>query len=331
MPCLLDFLSFNANIKKMKPRFPLPAGILVWVILVAGCFLFACDQGDGVKKVDLSQRRQIQTPTEFDSLTYACLPQYSHRVSFARHHHLVQYLAEKTDLAIRQVFPDTFEEHMQMVRSGQIDISFSNPLVYARIADHGQARAFARIVEKNQTPTFRGQIICRADNKAIETLQDCRGKRWMAVDRSSAAGYLFALDHFLENGISKSDFQRISFAPGPGGKQETVVQAVYLGQADIGSIREGTLELVKDRVDPAAIRVLDQTRAFPSWVYAARKDLESEVVDKIKQALLELDPDNADHRIILQKAHFEAVIPAQDTDFDAIRRLLEKIGEKAYE
>jgi phosphonate transport system substrate-binding protein len=106
---------------------------------------------------------------------------------------------------------------------------------------------------------------------------------------------------------------------------------VYLGQADIGSIREGTLELVKNRVDLTAIRILDQTRAFPSWVYAVRKDLESEVEDKIKKALLELNPENADHRKILQKAHFEAVIPAQDTDFDAIRRLLEKIGEKPYE
>ncbi|MBS0014053.1 MAG: phosphate/phosphite/phosphonate ABC transporter substrate-binding protein [Desulfobacterales bacterium] len=315
----------------MKSRFPLPAGILIWVLLAVGCFLFACDQGDGVKKVDLSHRRQIQTPTELDSLTYACLPQYSHRVSFARHHLMVSYIAEKTGLAIRQVFPDTFKEHMQMVRDGKIDISFSNPLVYTRIADHYQARAFARIVEKSKSPTFRGQIICRADNKAIENLQDCKGKRWMAVDPASAAGYLFALDHFIKNGISKSDFQNISFAPGPGGKQETVVQAVYLGQADIGSIREGTLELVKDRVDLPAIRILDQTRAFPSWVYAARKDLETEVVEKIRQALLELNPENADHQKILQKAHFNAVIPAQDADFDDIRRLLEKIGENAYE
>jgi phosphonate transport system substrate-binding protein len=315
----------------MKSRFPLPIRILVRVILVAGCFLFACDQGDGVKKVNLNQRRQIQTPTELDSLTYACLPQYSHRVSFARHHLMVEYIAEKTGLSIRQVFPDSFKEHMEMVRDGKIDVSFSNPLVYTRIADRYQARAFARIVEKNKSPTFRGQIICRADNKAIENLQDCKGKRWMAVDPASAAGYLFALDHFIKHGITKSDFQNISFAPGPGGKQETVVQAVYLGQADIGSIREGTLELVKNRVDLTAIRILDQTRAFPSWVYAVRKDLESEVEDKIKKALLELNPENADHRKILQKAHFEAVIPAQDTDFDAIRRLLEKIGEKPYE
>ncbi|MBS3809141.1 MAG: phosphate/phosphite/phosphonate ABC transporter substrate-binding protein, partial [Desulfobacterales bacterium] len=227
--------------------------------MCAALFPAACDQDEASRKVDLSKRKQIQTQRELDSLTYACLPQYSHRVSYTRHHRLVAYLSEKTELPIRQIFPDTFEQHVKMVGAGKIDISFSNPLVYTRIADQYQARAFARIVEKNGSPTFRGQIICRADNKAIENIQDCKNKDWMAVAPTSAAGYLFVLNHFLKHGISRQEFRSIRFAQGPGGKQENVVQAVYLGEADIGSIREGTLELVKDRVDLDAIRVLDNT------------------------------------------------------------------------
>ncbi|MFO7839992.1 MAG: phosphate/phosphite/phosphonate ABC transporter substrate-binding protein [Desulfosalsimonadaceae bacterium] len=297
----------------------------------AAVFLSACKQEDSTKKIDLSRRKQIQARKELDSLTYACLPQYSHRVSFSRHHRLVEYISEKTGLPIRQIFPDTFEAHVQMVGEGKIDISFSNPLVYTRIADRYQARAFARIVEKNGKPTFRGQIICRADNKAIQNLQDCRNKRWMAVDATSAAGYLFVLDHFLRHGISKEDFRGISFAPGPGAKQEKVVQAVYLGEADIGSIREGTLDLVGDRVDLEAIRILDSTRGFPSWVYAAGKGLSPDVVEKIKKALLELDPVNPEHREILELAHFQGIINATDEDFDPIRELTSKVRVQSGE
>ena len=305
--------------------------ILFPALICAGCLLFACEQEAPVKKIDLSQRRPIHTRTELDSLTYACLPQYSHRVSFSRHHLLVETIAEKTGLAIRQVFPDSFEEHIQMVAAGKIDISFSNPLVYIRIADQYQARAFARIVENHGSPTFRGQIICRADNKAIETLEDCRGKRWMAVDPASAGGYLFALDHFQKHGIARSDFENISFAHGPGGKQEKVVQAVYLGEADIGSIRQGTLELVQERIDLAAIRVIDQTREFPSWVYAARKGLAPETVEKIRTALLALNADNPQHRPILKRAHFKGIVPAVDSDFAPIRNLLQEVEERRYD
>src|SRR6056297_1861792 len=247
----------------MKIFFSPQIKVLLWAVLAAACLLYACNQDEATRKVDLSERKQIRTQRELDSLTYACLPQYSHRISYSRHHRLVEYIAEKTGLAIRQVFPDTFEAHIQMVAGDKIDISFSNPLVYTRIADRYKARAFARIVEKSGSPTFRGQIICRSDNKAIQNLQDCRNKRWIAVDQRSAAGYLFVLDHFLRHGISRKNFRSILFAPGPGGKQEKVVQAVFLGEADIGSIREGTLDLVRDRVDLSAIRILDVTQAFP--------------------------------------------------------------------
>ena len=66
------------------------------------------------------------------------------------------------------------------------------------------------------------------------SISDCRGKRWIAVDSTSAGGYLYALGHFAAHGIQKSDFSEISFAPGPGGKQEGVVLAVFAGKYDIG-------------------------------------------------------------------------------------------------
>jgi len=303
--------------------------IILSIALLTGCFLLqACDQGGEPIRVDLDKRVDIKAEKDLDSLTYAYLPQYSHRVSYTRHHPIVEYVFEKTGIPIRQVFPDTFQEHVQMVGRGEIDISFSNPLVYIQIASRFQARAFARIVEQGGRKTFRGQIICRADNKAIQNLQDCRQKRWIAVSPSSAAGYLFALDHFARQGIHREDFREIAFPPGAGGKQEKVVLSVYLGEFDIGSIREGTLNLVQDRIEPDSIRVLAHTRWYPGWVYAARKGLNPDHLSAIKQALLELDHDQEGHRAILNKARFTGVVPARDSDFDSIRELADNVGVK---
>ena len=299
---------------------------LLLALLAGLCLLCACDQQEPPVQVDLNKRKQIQARRELDSLTYAYLPQYSHRVSYSRHHALVEYLFQKTGLAIRQIFPDTFAEHVRMLGEGKIDISFSNPLVYIRIADQYQARAFARIVERDGKSTFRGQIICRADNKAIQNIQDCRNKRWIAVDPTSAGGYLFALDYFMQHGLNREDFEQIAFSPGPGGKQEKVVQAVYLGEYDVGSIREGTLQLMQDRVDLSALRVLARTKRYPGWVYAARKALDPDTVQAIKQALCALNPKQAKDEKILSQAHIQRIIPAVDADFDPIRNLARKVG-----
>ena len=284
-----------------------------------------CGSDDDAVRVDLSKREEPTMRQLPKAVTYAYLPQYAHTVSYERHRLLLEYLSRATGLVMRQVFPDTFEEHVRMVERGEIDISFSNPFAYIRMAASG-ARAFARIIEPSGKPDFKSQIICRRDNKALASLADCRGKRWMAVDPSSAGGYLYALGEFLDNGIRRADFAEISFAPGPGGKQEKVVLAVFAGVCDVGSVRDGALDILRDRIDLGQIRVLAESKAYPGWVYCARQGLAPAITDKIAQAFFALRYDRPDDAVILAAAGMRGILPAVDADYDSVRRLAEKLG-----
>jgi phosphonate transport system substrate-binding protein len=247
---------------------------LTALLICAGLLLGGCGEGEQVKTVDLGEREEVTVYRPDNAITYAYLPQYAHTVSYERHHLVIEYLSRTTGLTFRQVFPDTFDEHMHMVGRGLIDLTFSNPFIYVKIADRYGARAFARIVEPQGQENFRGQIICRADNAEIKTLADLKGKRLIAVDPTSAGGYLYPWGWILENGLRKEDFAEITFAPGPGGKQEKVVMAVYSGKYDVGLIREGTLDILADKIDLKQIRVLAYSRWYPGWVYAARRGLD---------------------------------------------------------
>jgi len=295
--------------------------ILFFLILFPGC-----GEDESVTKVDLSKREQIILKEEPSAVTYAYLPQYSHTVSHTRHHSLIQYLRKETGLNIKQIFPDTFDQHMKMVGQKKIDISYSNPFIYIKIAHRYGAKAFARIVEMTGKDKFRGQIICRADNSSIQTISDCRNKRWIAVDSTSAGGYLYPLGHFMDHGITQMDFREIAFAPGPGGKQEKVILSVYAGKYDIGTIREGSLNVVSGKIDINKIRIVSMTDPYPGWVYAARKNLDKKIVEKLKQAFGKLDFNNKNHREILEAANFIKVIASADSDFDSVRQLTARVG-----
>jgi len=297
------------------------AARLILLLICAWGFLPGCGDSEPSKKVDLSERQEIKVFKPERGITYAYLPQYAHTVSYKRHHLVMEYLTRTTGLKVQQVFPDTFDEHMHMVGRGLIDITFSNPFIYVKIAERYGATAFARVVEAVGKENFRGQIICRADNQKIRTLADLKGKRFIAVDPTSAGGYLYPWSLILEKGLKKEDFSEIAFAPGPGGKQEKVVMAVYSGKYDAGAIREGTLDLLAHKIDLKQMRVLAVTPWYPGWVYAARKGLDPALVEKIKQALLALNLNNPVQKPILEKAGFVAIIPAQDRDFDPVRRL----------
>jgi phosphonate transport system substrate-binding protein len=318
----MDLASFSLEYLLMirKPN----AWVLLLLLAASGC-LGGCGSEEPAKRVDLSKREEITVSRPAGAITYAYLPQYSHTVAYQRHHLLVDYLTRTTGLPIIQVFPDTFDEHMNMVGRGRIDISFSNPFIYVQIADRYGAKAFARIVESVNREEFRGQVICRKDNQEIKGIEDLKGKRLIAVDPSSAGGYLYPLGLFVEHGLRKKDFVEVAFAPGPGGKQEKVVMAVYSGKYDVGTVREGTLALLSDKIDLQQIRVLANSKWYPAWMYAARQGLDPAVVDAIKKALLALDRDIPEHRTILDNADFTAVVPAVDADFDPVRQLAAQV------
>ncbi|MBM9537060.1 phosphate/phosphite/phosphonate ABC transporter substrate-binding protein [Desulfobulbus alkaliphilus] len=293
-------------------------------LLVTALLLFSCGEGEEAIKVSLDKREEIFFRPQVPAITYAYLPQYSHTESFQRHHRLVAYLAEETGLSIRQVFPDTFDDHINMFGQGKIDISFSNPFVYVKLANRFGARAMARIIEEDGRAEFRSQIIARRDNKEIQTIADSRGRSWVAVDPSSAGGYLFPLGHFIAHGLQLDDFSEVVFA---GGRQENVILGVYAGLHDIGSIREGSLAVVADKIDIDQIRVIDYSAWYPGWVYAHSPRLPREVVEAIRDAMLRLDyAGNPRHREILAAARFIGFMPSDDRDFDLIRDLSDKVG-----
>ena len=91
----------------------------IWCALFI-CFLClaSCSQEEPAYKVDLSEKEQVAIREEKNVVTYAYLPQYSHTVSYQRHHLLVEFLRRETGLNIKQIFPDTFDEHMKMVGQG---------------------------------------------------------------------------------------------------------------------------------------------------------------------------------------------------------------------
>ncbi len=293
-------------------------------MLIATISLCSCQESEEAIKVSLDKRQEITFTQQAPAITYAYLPQYSNTESFQRHHRLVEYLSEQTGLPIRQVFPDTFDNYISMVGQGKIDISFSNPFIYVKLANRYGTKAMARIIETDGGAEFRGQIIARRDNEDIQSIEDCREKSWVAVDPSSAGGYLFPLGLFIDHHISLHDFKEVAFA---GGRQENVILGVYAGLHDIGAIREGSLSVVKDKIDINQIKVIANSSWYPGWVYAYSPRLSQDVVDRVRDAMLGLDyKNNPQHRLILDAAKFIGFVPSDDRDFDHVRELSKKVG-----
>lgn len=80
---------------------------------------------------------------------------------------------------------------------------------------------------------------------------------------------------------------------------------------------------MKDKIDLNKIKIISYTEYFPNWCFAAFSHTDKDGAEKIKQALLKLNKNNADHYKILEKAEIGGFIETYDTDYDIIRRKAE--------
>ncbi len=140
----------------------------------------------------------------------------------------------------------------------------------------------------------------------------------------SAAKWIAAKESFKETGI---DIDKDLRAYSNGGCCEDIAFNVYLKAVDAGVVCDHFFEEhSEDRnelgMDPKQLIVIGRTKTVPTRVFTARKELSNSIVNKINQALLDLDKKNPEHAKILYPAELGGFQKAKDKDYDRIRSLL---------
>ena len=105
---------------------------------------------------------------------------------------LAEYLTKEVGDKVILVIPKDFDAYKTLVESGQVDMGFSNSVVYIQLKKNVNIDALAVSAEKKAGTKFRGIIITRRDS-GIEKIQDLKGKKLIFVDKDSAAGYTFQM------------------------------------------------------------------------------------------------------------------------------------------
>lgn len=229
---------------------------------------------------------------------------------------LADYLTKESGEKVTLVIPKDFDAFKNMVKAGQVDIAFANPLVYVELRKNASLEPLALSSEPKSGTRFRGIIIARKDS-GIEKLQDLKGKKLSFVDKDSAAGYIFQMLLLSKAGLDvKKDFVQLPFAK----KHDNVTMAVFNKAADAGGIREDDLDKMKDKVDLSQLKIVGYTDYFPNWPVFASPKLSKTTTAKIRAALLKLKPNDPQSDAVLGAARLTGFVPIADKDYDNLRK-----------
>ncbi|MGD2182792.1 phosphate/phosphite/phosphonate ABC transporter substrate-binding protein [Lusitaniella coriacea] len=247
---------------------------------------------------------------------------------------LLHYLEEKTGHPFQMV-PLTQESQFAEVAAGNLDFVVNNPLAAVQLRRLYDTDFLVTHSRPKTGTQFGGSIIVRRD-RAIETLEDLKGKKAACVDfQTAAAGCVFQIDYLKQRGFNPfKDFSRFV----ENESQDNIVLAVLNGTVDVGFIRTGQLERMVEKgliesVD--VVKILNPaednfayshtTALYPEWTIAALKETDPQLKAEVKTALLNIPPDRPE----LKAARIEGFIPA--ADYSELDRLIENLKLKSWD
>jgi phosphate/phosphite/phosphonate ABC transporter binding protein len=234
---------------------------------------------------------------------------------------LARYLSKETGEKISIVIPKDFDAFKTAVKSGHMDLGFSNSLIYVKLKRELPIEPLAVAAERKGT-RFRGIIVVRKDS-GIKTVRDLRGKKLVFVEKESAGGYVFQMMFLKKAGMDiHQDFTLLPFAK----KHDNVIVAVFNRAADAGGIREDDLEKMKGKVDLAQLTVIARTDYFPNWPLFAAPSLKKDAADRVRAALVKLKQNDPRTAKVLGTAKLAGFAPVSDSDYDELREAAKLAG-----
>ncbi len=217
--------------------------------------------------------------------------------------HLTEHIPGKTFVIV----PLTHDQIAPSVRRGEVAFLLTNSSFYVELEQQYGINRIATLKEMRLGRAYSkygGVIFARKERSDIRTMNDLKGRSFMAVSEGSLGGWQMAWRELKEYGINPyRDFKSLHF----GETHDNVIYAVRDGAVEAGTVRTNTLEELsaEGKINLADFYVFPRlhdpdiqtpylctTREYPDWPMAKVKNTTDELAEKVAVALLQMRTDS---------------------------------------
>jgi len=258
------------------------------------------------------------TPT---LLRIGVLPDETPTVLHFRYAPLLERLTERTGIETKLIIPSNYKQMLGLFADDEIDLAYFGGLTYVQAEVDASAQP---LVMREIDTRFTSWFIVRGDMAQLE-LDDFKGKKLTFGSRLSTSGHLMPR-HFLHQqwGIEPESF----FADvGYSGAHDTSALLVRDGKFDLGAVNATIVEemINAGRIKADDLKIIWETPPYPNYVWATHEYLHDDLKNQLRQAFLNLDPENPDDRRILQGLNAKKFLPASAGDFSMLGQIAERL------
>jgi phosphonate transport system substrate-binding protein len=154
------------------------------------------------------------------------------------------------------------------------------------------------LAQREEDTKFQSVFIAKTDS-GIKSLADMKGKQISFGSQSSTSGHLMPRSFLLAANINpEKDFRRIAYS----GAHDATIASVVSGKVDAAALDITVWKkfVNENKVDTKAVDVFYTTPGYFNYNWSVHADMPKALQDKVKAALLALNPANPEHAEILR-------------------------------
>lgn len=235
---------------------------------------------------------------------------------------LASYLEKKLGMKVEFTPVSDYPAAVEALVNKKVDLVWFGGFTHVQ----AQLRSGGKIVpiaQREEDTKFQSVFIAKTDS-GIKALADLKGKQVSFGSQSSTSGHLMPRHFLLQAQINpEKDFRRIAYS----GAHDATIASVVSGKVDAAALDITVWRkfVGENKVDTRAVNVFYTTPTFFNYNWSMHVDTAADLRERVKKALLDLDPATAEGKEILQLNRATRYIPTTPENYKG----LESAGRSA--
>lgn len=223
---------------------------------------------------------------------------------------LTEFLSNTLGLPVSLKLSSNMKQAIKDVNDGSVHLAYLTPVAYLRTHEQSNSRLIVKTLTQNKG-WFQLMIVVRKDSP-IQNIEDLVGKSFAFGDpaallqRAAVVGAGVPLER-----LSKQEFL---------GHYDNIARAVRRGFYDAGILKDTTALKWKNE----GLRVIYTSPELPPYNITANEKLSPELFNKIRNAFLQLDPNDPKDHIVIKALdnNYTGFAATNDAEYDIVRELI---------
>ena len=268
---------------------------LIWAavfLVLAGVLFTACSPREDRKEVDLDDRvgdaelRELAPKPDAGVLRFGFDLRASPQEDARQYLPFLQYLGEATGYSFDLRFTPTDGQIVDDLGTGVVQFAAMGAGSYIQACAKYGVIPLARGLNAQGRAEYRSVIVVAPDC-SIQTIEDLRGRRFVFGSVTSTQGHLIPRIILAQHGLTLDDLKTYEYT----GSHRNCANAVTSGHFAACGMQD---TMGQDLAAAGLLRIIHTSSYYPSSGIAANKDVPPEVLDRVRQALLDFDPQGRD-------------------------------------